>query len=115
VVAGWAGTPAVRRLLDAEPVVSHGDLSPEEVFVTDDGIRVIDWQRPVLGPPGLDLVGLLRGLGHDPRRECDAALVALDRFVLLRWAVVAADDLLPTLPPDVPASWTALALRDLAP
>jgi aminoglycoside phosphotransferase (APT) family kinase protein len=47
--------------------VIHGDLKADQVFVTRAGYRVIDWQRPVVAPPEVDLVSLL--VGQEVARE----------------------------------------------
>jgi len=39
------------------PMVSHGDLSPDQVLVGDDGVRLIDLDRVCLASPAADLGG----------------------------------------------------------
>jgi hypothetical protein len=109
-VAAWARSAAVVDAATASPRLTHGDLSPEEVFLTGDGRRMIDWQRPVRGPADLDLVSLLRYRRIDPLRHVDAEVVQLSWFVLLHWAAVAQTDLLPGLPPAIPEGWALAAL-----
>jgi len=66
------------------------------VFVTDDGYRIIDWQRPQLAPAEVDLVSLLEGT---PSLFQHASAPATGVFYMLRlhWAVTAKRDLLPRL------------------
>lgn len=109
-LSDWSRGPAVRRALSAAPRIAHGDLSPEEVFVTPQGYRVIDWQRPVLGPEGLDLVSLLVMSGIDPRRHVAPEIVGIASLILLHWAAVA-PELVPTAPPHVFQGWGLEALE----
>lgn len=110
----WSRSAPVLRLLDAEPVIVHGDLTPDEVFVTDAGPRVIDWQRPILGPAGLDRIGLLRGLGTDTEPDVPQELLQMERFVLLRWGVTVARDFVPGRAADT-EPWVELAIRSMTP
>jgi hypothetical protein len=67
----------------------------EQVFVRADGYRVIDWQRPVVAPPEVDLVALLVRAGLDPRPYVDATTVRVFWFLQLHWAVEAQAHLFP--------------------
>lgn len=107
---GWAASGAVISAATSHPRITHGDLSPEEVFVTSGGFKVIDWQRPVLGPADLDLVSLLRYRRIDPLLHVEREVVQLSWFILLHWAALAHHDLLPELPPDVPEGWALSAV-----
>jgi len=100
-VRNWARSVRVIDAVTEGPHIVHGDLTAEQVFVTGDGYRVIDWQRPVIGPPEVDLVALLvgavgdRGPALEPRRHVDAAVVGVFWFLRLHWAVEAQHDLFP--------------------
>ena len=78
----WALADDTLAAVTAEPRLAHGDLSAAEVFVVGDGHRVIDWQRPVLGPAGLDLVTLAPELA-------DRVVTRVFWFLRLGWAVTA--------------------------
>jgi len=92
-VAAWAGSNDVRRLIDgARP--GHGDLNPGNVFVTPDGYRVIDWQRPQLAPPEVDLVALLEGT-PSLFQHASAPAIGVFYFLRLYWTVEAKTNLLP--------------------
>ena len=41
------------------PVLLHTDVVPGNIIVTDDGLRLIDWQCPALGDPCEDLASFL--------------------------------------------------------
>ncbi len=109
----WAGEPGVIAAATARPTMVHGDLSLEEVFRVHDGWRVIDWQRPVLGPRELDLVSLLRHARIDPAPFVAREFVELSSFLLLHWSVTASHDLLPDLPPELPQSWAVTSIREI--
>jgi len=106
----WARAMPVVEAAASNPRVTHGDLSPEEVFRTADGYRVIDWQRPVRGPADLDLVSLLRYRRIEPLLYVHAEVVELSWFVLLHWAALVQTDLLPDLAPTIPEGWALAAL-----
>jgi len=91
----WAESRAVLAQFAAPPCIAHADLKADQIFVLEDGYRVIDWQRPVLGPAGIDTVTLLADLGVDPRPHVDRETYALAHFLLLHWAVFAQHDLFP--------------------
>lgn len=63
----------------------HGDLTAENVFLTDAGVRIIDWQRPLLGPPALDRATLLASLGIDPTPHVGATIVNMQRLLQVHW------------------------------
>jgi hypothetical protein len=100
-VRRWARSARVRDTVTECPRLIHGDLTAEQIFVTGGGYRVIDWQRPVVGPPEVDLVALLvgsvgeRGSAREPRRYVDATVVGVFWFLRLHWAVEAQFDLFP--------------------
>jgi hypothetical protein len=56
----------VRDVLAAPMGYVHDDLLATNVLVVADGYRVVDWQRPILGPVDLDRATLLESLGVDP-------------------------------------------------
>jgi hypothetical protein len=118
-VQRWAASARVVETVSEGPRVIHGDLTAEQVFVTGDGYRVIDWQRPVLGPPEVDLVALLvgavtdRSAARDPRRHVDAAVVGVFWFLRLYWAVEAQFDLFPEFRGALFDQWSAEAIAHI--
>ena len=94
-VRAWATDSMVAVRVTTGSRVAHGDLMAEQVFVTADGYRVIDWQRPVVAPPEVDLVALLVRAGLDPRPYVDATTVRVFWFLQLHWAVEAQAHLFP--------------------
>ncbi len=93
----WAESDAPLRALQRRRGCVHGDLSPDNIFVTDEGLRVIDWQFPMLGPPELDLVVLLDGSGVDPRGHLAPELVRLREFLGVGWMVECQTRWIPTV------------------
>lgn len=63
----------------------HHDLAGGNVFMLPDGPRVIDWQRPILGPTNLDLALLLESLGFDPFPHVGEGIVWLMRLLRIGW------------------------------
>lgn len=58
-----ASSPELLKLFDGPIGYLHGDLGNNNVLLTKDSYRVIDWQRPFWGPIVLDRVSLLRAVG----------------------------------------------------
>jgi Phosphotransferase enzyme family len=118
-VRQWATSPQVVETVTACPRVIHGDLTAEQVFVTGDGYRVIDWQRPVVGPPEVDLVALLVGAvtnrspAREPRRHVDATVVGVFWFLRLYWAVEAQFDLFPEFRGPLFDQWSSEAIAQI--
>jgi thiamine kinase-like enzyme len=118
-VRRWTTSAKVVDTVTHCPRVIHGDLTAEQVFVTEDGYRVIDWQRPVFGPPEVDLVALLVGAitnrhpAREPRRHIDATVVGVFWFLRLYWAVEAQFDLFPDFRGPLFDQWSAEAITDI--
>jgi len=66
--------------------IIHGDTKGDNVFVTSDGYRVIDWQRTKRGPRDVDLVAFLHGHGINPTDHVDAGTVGIFHFLGVWWA-----------------------------
>jgi hypothetical protein len=95
-VADWAASADVLSLIATTARLTHGDLKPDNVFVTDSGYRIIDWQRPQLAPAEVDLVSLMEGTS-DLFRYASAPVIGVFYLLRLHWAVVGKRDLLPGL------------------
>lgn len=113
---------AVRAWSESEPVIAalssgtrpiHADLRADQVFVLPDGYRVVDWQRPIFAPAGVDLVMLLDQRGIDARPHTSAAIIGIRWFVLLHWAVECQHDLLPDLDSATFDEWAASSIADI--
>jgi hypothetical protein len=91
----WAWSGPVLSVVRAQPGCVHRDLGGDNVFVLPNGYRVIDWQRPVLGPTGMDLATLLESLGFDPVPHVGESVVKVLDFFRINWAVECAVKWLP--------------------
>jgi hypothetical protein len=91
----WAESAGVLSALSQNSRVIHGDFRAEQIFVTEDGYRVIDWQRPVLAPAEVDLVSLLVDRHISPYGIIDNPVIGIFWFLRLHWVVVAQHDLFP--------------------
>jgi hypothetical protein len=112
-VRRWATSAQVVDTITKCPRVIHGDLTAAQVFVTADGYRVIDWQRPVMGPPEVDLVTLLVSQQFEPRRHVDASVVGIYWFLHLNWAVEAQFDLFPEFRGPLFLQWSNEAITHI--
>jgi aminoglycoside phosphotransferase (APT) family kinase protein len=81
----WAFSGSVLSTVRARPGCVHRDLSGDNLFVLPDGYRVIDWQRPILGPPGVDLASLMASLGFDPVRHAGEGAVRAWLLLNVDW------------------------------
>jgi hypothetical protein len=75
----------------------HGDLTGDNVFVLDGGYRVVDWQRPLLGPTVLDLALLLGSLGFDPLLHVGSAAMVALAVVGFHWLTMCAARWIPSV------------------
>jgi hypothetical protein len=85
VLAQWASSEPVLAALHTRPGYVHHDLGGDNLFVLPDGYRVIDWQRPILGPTDLDVATLLRRLGVDPLPHVGAGIVRMVDLLKVYW------------------------------
>jgi hypothetical protein len=83
----WARSESVRAAIQSPPALIHHDLGGDNVFITPDGYKIIDWQRPVRGPADLDRAGYLTAMGVDPLRHTSPAIIGLFWFLRMRWVI----------------------------
>ena len=81
----WAFCEDVLATFQAGTGYVHHDLAGDNVFLLPDGLRVIDWQRPILGPVHLDLALLLESLGFDPLPYVGEGVVWLMHLLRIGW------------------------------
>jgi hypothetical protein len=113
-VRHWTGSGAVMEAVDGDPKgVIHGDFKADQVFVTADGYRVIDWQRPVIAPRHVDLVSLLVEEGIDPYLVVGAEVVKMFWFLRLHWAVEAQTNLFPRFRGPLFREWAAKEVGEI--
>lgn len=88
VVAHAAEHSTVQAAFTGPAGLVHGDLAGDNVFALPDGsYRIIDWQRPILGPTGLDLAHLADSFEIDPRGWVDQGLVTAFSLLRIQWLV----------------------------
>lgn len=93
--------------------LTHGDLKADQVFVLQDGFRVIDWQRPIIAPVKVDLVSLMVGERMDPISWVDSNIVKLFWFLRLVWAVEAQSNLFPDFTGPLFGEWAFVAVEKI--
>ena len=86
-LAGWANARSTLDTIRSGSGLTHGDLTGDNVFLLPDGFRVIDWQRPRLAPPEVDLALLLDGFGFDPLKHVQPNIVGISLFLHVNWCV----------------------------
>jgi thiamine kinase-like enzyme len=86
-LADWSNSDAILTTFQVPSVLNHGDLSGDNVFVTPDGYKIIDWQRSVRGPAGLDLASYLFTMGMEPSTHTRREIIQINWFLHLRWFV----------------------------
>jgi thiamine kinase-like enzyme len=81
----WAFHKEVVAALGKNVGFVHNDLSSDNIFVMPDGYRLIDWQRPAIGPKELDLATLLASLNREVRRFVDQSIVWIMYLLRIEW------------------------------
>jgi hypothetical protein len=114
-VQAWSTSAEIVETIGKEPRLVHGDLKADQVFVTADGYRVIDWQRPMIAPPEIDLVSLLIFEGLNPALYVSAAVIGIRWFLQLHWSAVAQHDLFPGFAGQLFDQWAAEAIAHIRP
>ncbi|HVX43145.1 MAG TPA: phosphotransferase [Mycobacteriales bacterium] len=105
--------PALADAITQDARLVHADLHDDQIFCTGDGYRIIDWQRPIIGPPELDLAALLINRGIDPTPYVSPTAVAAFWLHRLHWAVVAQAEIFPGPAWPLFDQWSSEAVRNL--
>jgi hypothetical protein len=95
-LAAWAASPPVRAAFRGRCVFSHADLSGGNVFLTQAGYKIIDWQFPRRLPEGVDLAVYLDFMHLDPYQHVDPAVVNIAWFLRVGWYIHTQVDLFPS-------------------
>jgi hypothetical protein len=69
---------------------AHSDLYAENIFILEEGVKIIDWQRPIWGPVELDRITLLESLNLDPAKYVQSRVLFLHSLLLIGWLTQAA-------------------------
>ncbi len=90
VVEQAAALSTVRAVYDQPVGLVHGDLAGDNVFVLPGGgYRIIDWQRPLMGPVDLDLAHLADSFAIDPRLWVGPGVSTAFSLLRIQWLVEA--------------------------
>ena len=81
----YARDPSVLDAVERNVGLIHGDLNGGNIFVTDGGYKLIDWQRPAFGPRDLNLVQFLVSFGFDAAKHAPPGLLGIHYFLGVRW------------------------------
>jgi thiamine kinase-like enzyme len=81
----WTFSEEVLGALERNVGYVHSDLSGDNIFVMPDGYRVVDWQRPIIGPKELDLATLLESQNRDMLRYVDQSIVWIMYLLRIEW------------------------------
>lgn len=81
----WALSDAVLATFTGDIGLVHHDLTGENVFLLEDGYRVIDWQRPILGPRLLDLASLFESLNRSALPHVGLGIMQLMYLLRIEW------------------------------
>ena len=107
----WAFSEPVLSTIRAGAGCVHRDLSGDNLFVLRDGYRLIDWQRPILGPPGVDTASLMASLGFDPARHAGEGAVRVWHLLNVNWLAQCAARWFPAGTPTYDKQIARLAAR----
>ena len=86
----WAFSAEVLSALGRNVGLVHNDLSGDNIFVVANGYRLIDWQRPVLGPKELDLATLLDSLNREVQDFVNQGIVWIMHLLRIEWLTACA-------------------------
>ena len=81
----WISSKEILAALARNVGFVHHDLTGTNIFLLPNGYRVIDWQRPILGPKELDLASLLESLNRDPLKYVDEGIVWILYLLRIEW------------------------------
>lgn len=109
----WSSSDRIIAILTADPHVIHGDLKADQVFLTGDGYRIIDWQRPYIAPPEVDLVSLLIDRHIEPRGIVSKEVIEIFWFLHLHWAVEAQYTIFPDRRWPLFNQWASEAINNI--
>lgn len=77
---------AVLACLDEPLGLVHSDLRPDNIFITSQGLKVIDWQRPMCAPQALDWADFLERFACvDPIPWVGVGILAMRRLLSIHW------------------------------
>jgi len=81
----WAFCEQVVAALGKNIGFVHNDLRSDHIFVRPEGYRIIDWQRPIIGPRELDFATLVGSLNKEASRFVDENIVWILYLLRIEW------------------------------
>lgn len=88
--AQWAESPDLLDAIGSSTGYVHSDLKADNILVSPDGYRILDWQRPIRGPVTLDRTTLLISLNIEPTNHVPVGMVQLYHLLHFAWYTQAA-------------------------
>lgn len=110
-ITEWIYSCPLQDWVSQPPILQHGDLNRSQILGEGESLRILDWQRPVYAPAGIDLTTLLRDCHLDPRQYVPPQAVRLERYLHLLWAVEAQHDLFPEVDGPWFDAWAFSAIK----
>lgn len=80
-----ASSDSIKSVIEGPSGLVHLDLTDDNIFLPQDGYRVIDWQRPIRGPLGLDLAIFAEALGFDPVQWAGRGITQIVALLHIHW------------------------------
>jgi thiamine kinase-like enzyme len=89
----WANQPNILECIEGTSCFTHGDPNGDNIFITPNGLKVIDWQRPRFAPQDIDLAALLNGKGFNMYKYVSIEVAQILWFLRINWFTVCKTDL----------------------
>jgi hypothetical protein len=86
-----ATNPLVQAAFIQDAIYTNGDLSADNILLSDNEMRVIDWQFPRIASFDVECVNLFTSLGLDPRERLPDSVIAAALLCKIRWLAECAD------------------------
>jgi hypothetical protein len=83
----WAFRPVVLEAFRGKISTTHGDANGGNIFLTETGYKMIDWQRPIKAPAETDLAALLESQNIESHEYVHPAMTGIFYFTRIAWAV----------------------------
>lgn len=83
----WAFRPSVMEAFRDSVTTVHGDAAGGNIFVTETGYKMIDWQFPLRAPAEIDLVTLLESQNIESHEYVNPAVTGIFYFTRIAWAI----------------------------
>jgi len=85
IIASYCNDSSVTSAIQARSGLVHGDLNCGNIIMHPEGMKVIDWQRPIYGPIELNRANLLESLGIDAKQYVANGVMNLMYILKISW------------------------------